>query len=342
MTIPTSGPVSFNTLKNEYNDTNPVRLNEFYRGGLVPNSTINNGSVPTSGEISLSDLRGSSNEFVAVVSSSTTQLNLQTLFTSSAWSSSVPKRVEINSGVVIGSSSISTPALTVGGGAGGVVRINNAGSIQGAGGSANSGNGGPAVRANSPTQIQNTGQIYAGGGGGGRGGTGGSGSCSNNPPTPTPCPCGGGNTRCEGGSCPCGGGTTQCCCQAVAGLPQCRVVCCRPSGCTNPGGGNPPVSGGIGGAGGRGRGYTQSNLDGVNGSLGPDCSGPSGRTGGRGGRGGFGGTWGVTGERGDTGLNGNLGGGSAGTPGGSAGNYIINDSNVTWIGGRGTVAGGVA
>jgi len=346
MTIPTSGPVSFNTLKNEYNDTNPVRLNEFYRGGLVPDSAINNGSVPTSGEISISDLRGSSNEFVAVVSSSTTQLNLQTLFSGSAWSSSVPKRVEINSGVVIGSSSISTPALTVGSGAGGVVRINNAGSIQGAGGSANSGNGGPAVRANSPTQIQNTGQIYAGGGGGGRGGTGGSGSCSPNPPTPGSCPCGPANLRCDGGSCPCGSGTTNsgCQCSAAAPNPQvCRLVSCRQSPCpSNPGSSNPPVSGGVGGSGGRGRGYTQSNLDGVTGSLGPDCSGPSGRTGGRGGQGGFGGNWGATGEQGDTGLNGNLSGGSAGTPGGSAGNYIINDSNVTWIGGRGTVAGGVA
>ena len=326
MTIPTSGPVSFNTLKNEYNDTNPVRLNEFYRGGLVPNSTINNGSVPTSGEISLSDLRGSSNEFVAVVSSSTTQLNLQTLFTSSAWSSSVPKRVEINSGVVIGSSSISTPALTVGGGAGGVVRINNAGSIQGAGGSANSGNGGPAVRANSPTQIQNTGQIYAGGGGGGRGGTGGSGSCSNNPPTPTQCPCGGGNTRCEGGSCPCGGGTTQCCCQAVAGLPQCRVVCCRPSGCTNPGSPRPNSAGGTAGAGGLGEGSNQSASPGNPGSS----SGSSCGSGGTGGAGGIGGAFGNAGSPGNPGSNGNVTSGSPGGSGFSAGNYLNGSANATF------------
>lgn len=313
----------------------------------MPDSAINNGNVPTSGEISLSDLRGSSNEYIVVVSSSTTQLNLQTLFSASVWSSSVPKRVEINNGVVIGSSSVATPALTVGGGAGGVVRINNAGSIQGAGGAANSGAGGPAVRANSPTEIQNTGQIYAGGGGGGRGGTGGTGTCSNNPPSPGACPCGPPGLRCENGTCPCGGGFTNNSCQCSASFPdpaRCRQVSCRQSPCPPvPGGSNPPVGGGIGGSGGVGRGYTQTNVDGDIGGLGPDCSGPSGRTGGQGGQGGFGGTWGAIGEQGDQGLNGNTGStGSGGTPGGSAGNYIINDSNVTWIGPRGTVAGGVA
>jgi len=330
MAIPSSGPVSFEDLKNEYNDTDPVELDEFYRGDLVPNSAINNGNVPTSGSLSLEDLRGSSNEYVAEVTTSTTQLDLQTLFTAAAWSSAVPKRVEIPSGVVIGSADTATPALTI------------SGAIRGAGGSANSGNGGPAVTANSTSEIQNTGEIYAGGGGGGRGGTGGTGSCSPTPGSPTPCPCGPGNLRCEGGSCPCGGGSSQCCCQAVGGLPQCRVVCCRPSGCTNPPSGNPNVSGGVGGDGGQGRGFVQAANPGSAGSAGPTCSGPSGSTGGAGGTGGTGGDWGTDGDVGGTGSNGNLGSGGAGVAGGTAGNYIINDSNVTWIGPRGTVAGGVA
>jgi len=342
MPIPTSGPITFTELKNEFNDVDPVFLRDFYRGGgLVPDSPVNS-NVPTSGQISVSEMRGASNELVAIVSSNTTQLNISTLFSPSDWSSSIPKRVQINSGVVIGSTSTGTPALTVGGGAGGVVRLDNAGSIRGAGGSANSGNGGPALRANNAVEIQNTGEIYAGGGGGGRGGTGGSGSCSPTPGSPTPCPCGPGQLGCVGGACPCGGNFILCCCNAVAGLPQCRIICCRAPGCTNPPSGNPNVSGGAGGAGGRGRGYTQSAQGGSTGSLGPDCNGPSGRTGGRGGTGGTGGDWGTNGDTGNAGNNGNLGSGSAGIAGGTRGAYIINDSNVTWIGPRGTVAGRVA
>ena len=331
-------------IRDEFFGSDPASIDQYYRGGgLVPNVPANS-NVPTSGAITYEDFYSARYEEIVTVTSSSNNLDVQGLFSSADWSSAKFKRVIINSGVVIGSTSTGSAALTVPSNFGNTVILENNGSIRGAGG--NGGVGGDAIRVPpgvpNAVEIENQGEVFGGGGAGGVGGTGGTSSCPPNPPTPTPCPCGSGNLRCEGGSCPCGGGSTQCCCQAVGGLPQCRVVCCRPSGCTNPGGGNPPVSGGIGGAGGRGRGYTQSNLDGVNGSLGPDCSGPSGRTGGRGGRGGFGGTWGVTGERGDTGLNGNLGGGSAGTPGGSAGNYIINDSNVTWIGGRGTVAGGVA
>ena len=324
MAIPTSGPVSFNTLKTEYNDTDPVQLTDFYRGGLVPDSAINNGNVPTSGEISIADLRGSSNEFIVSVSSPTTVLNVQSLFPTPVWSSSTPKTVNIDSGVVIGATLTTEYALTVPSGAGGVVTINNAGNIRAAGGaggvSGAGGNGGNAVRVQSPTTITNTGTIYAGGGGGGRGSTGSTGCCPN-PPSCRDIDGGGG---CCSGFCDQGSKIGDNCFVAGA-CPGCNVFCvarcriCNNVPCS-------PRTGGAGGNGGRGRGYLQSSQPGQSGGDPRGCGSGGGFTGGEGG------TWGTSGERG-------LGGGAFG---GLSGSYIVGDSLVTWNGGRGDVAGNVA
>lgn len=60
MAIPTSGPVSFGDLRNEFGGSGPVYFSQFYRnGGLVPN-TPTNGNVPASGQISLASMRGAS------------------------------------------------------------------------------------------------------------------------------------------------------------------------------------------------------------------------------------------------------------------------------------------
>ena len=62
MVIPSTGAISMNTIQTEFGGSNPISLNEYYRGGnLVPNFanvTINN-SVPTSGAISMNNFRGS-------------------------------------------------------------------------------------------------------------------------------------------------------------------------------------------------------------------------------------------------------------------------------------------
>lgn len=128
----------------------------------------------------LVDFLKDANEFLLIISTTTTNLNLQTIFNntfgSTAWTSTKRKRVIINTGVIIGATSSNNNALTIPSGLGGSLKIENYGSIQGAGGSANSGTGGNAIFASSAASIDNRGTIYAGGGGGGIGGNGGQGS----------------------------------------------------------------------------------------------------------------------------------------------------------------------
>jgi hypothetical protein len=120
------------------------------------------------------------NEVVIYVTANTTNLNVQTLFEATypgSWASTAPKRLVINSGVIVGATDTSNYALNIPSGFGSTVRIDNSGSIQGAGGAANSGTGGNAIFAGEfGISINNQGTIYAGGGGGGTGGTGGGGS----------------------------------------------------------------------------------------------------------------------------------------------------------------------
>ena len=58
-TIPASGPVSFNDIQNAYGGSNPIGLNEYYRGGsYVDNTGVASPNIPTSGAISVSNFRG--------------------------------------------------------------------------------------------------------------------------------------------------------------------------------------------------------------------------------------------------------------------------------------------
>ena len=60
MAIPTSGSVSLGDLQTEFGGTNPIEIDEYYRGGTyVPNTATNTG-VPLSGTISLGDFYGAS------------------------------------------------------------------------------------------------------------------------------------------------------------------------------------------------------------------------------------------------------------------------------------------
>jgi hypothetical protein len=56
MPLPASGTISLNDLQNEFGGSNPIAITEYYRGppGLVPDIPANS-SVPTSGQISLSN-----------------------------------------------------------------------------------------------------------------------------------------------------------------------------------------------------------------------------------------------------------------------------------------------
>jgi len=61
MAITTSGAISLNNIQTEFGGTNPININEYYKGGTnVPSTTANN-SIPTSGAISFDDFYGGSN-----------------------------------------------------------------------------------------------------------------------------------------------------------------------------------------------------------------------------------------------------------------------------------------
>jgi hypothetical protein len=61
MAVPSSGAVSIQDLVDEFGGSTPHSISEYYRGGsLVPDVSANN-SVPTSGEIALTDFYGAVN-----------------------------------------------------------------------------------------------------------------------------------------------------------------------------------------------------------------------------------------------------------------------------------------
>ena len=60
MSIPLTGPVTLAQLQIEFGGTDPVSLDEYYRGGAFVPNTTRNASIPTSGAISLEEFRGSS------------------------------------------------------------------------------------------------------------------------------------------------------------------------------------------------------------------------------------------------------------------------------------------
>jgi len=58
MVLQTSGAISLNDIQTEFGGSNPININEYYRGGAnVPDTAANSG-IPTSGTISLDDFYG--------------------------------------------------------------------------------------------------------------------------------------------------------------------------------------------------------------------------------------------------------------------------------------------
>lgn len=114
---------------------------------------------------------------IVVTLSNDTNVVLSSLFDPTVWADArIDKRVIIPDGVTIGSNLVSTPALRTGTGFAGVLKLDNSGNIDGAGGPVNGGDGGPALRSDQAGFIlDNSGLIRAGGAGGGIGGVGGAG-----------------------------------------------------------------------------------------------------------------------------------------------------------------------
>ena len=331
MTLPSSpNSISLKQIQTEFGGADPISISEYYRNGSY--TTSNNANVPVDSTIhppiKFSNFYGAAREILVVVSTTTTDLNVSTLF-GSYWTQTIPKRVVINSGVIIGATNTSNYALNIPSGFGGTVKIDNNGSIQGAGGASNGGNGGPAILAGaSGVSIDNQGTIYGGGGGGGKGGTGGAGTYTYYFPDYQYC------EMAVNNNCPYGGtksGTYRVqCCQGSDNACEKSVwrnVCVETR----------SSAGGTGGSGGVGQGYNQSA---TTAPIFGATNGPTdgGTNAGRGGVGGNGSTWGTTGGNGSAGANGTPGlavqtVGAAGGPayGGLGGYYIVNNGNVTWI-----------
>ena len=61
MTLPNSGALSFSQIQTEFGGSNPISLNEYYRGGANVPSHANTSGIPSSGAISVSNFYGKSN-----------------------------------------------------------------------------------------------------------------------------------------------------------------------------------------------------------------------------------------------------------------------------------------
>jgi hypothetical protein len=348
MAIQDSGQIKISDIVAEFGGTAPHGMTEYYRNG--DNVPGNNTNVPESGQISLTNFYSAVNEIQQTYSSTTTNLNLATVFGGN-WGSTVPKRVTINSGVTIGATS-GNAAILIPSGMAGTLVIDNNGSIEGHGGAANSGAGGNAITATHTTGVTinnaSGASIKAGGGGGGQGGTGGTGGnggaggtggggkydyvvytqpCNDYAPKgdssyaqtyqiPSRCQQNGGDGRFQNASA----------CMVQYYLPS-WVFQCLAEANTNGGaggaGGNSGGAGGAGGAGGVGQGYNQTNTSGSSGSAG--ASGGSGSGGSSGGtNAGTGGTGGARGQGGTGGT-----GGAGGTFGNSGGTGLTGSTGAT-------------
>ena len=70
MPLQTSGTITLAQIQTEFGGSNPIALNEYYRGGgLVPN-TAANANIPTSGQIALSNFYGGSKSVTTIYDTS--------------------------------------------------------------------------------------------------------------------------------------------------------------------------------------------------------------------------------------------------------------------------------
>ena len=351
MPVPSTGPVAISDLVTEFGGTAPHSMSEYYRNG--DNVPGNNTSVPESGAFGLSNARGAVNE-IAIAATSGANIDISTLFGAN-WTSTVPKRLTIGSGVTIGGTG-SSAAIIIPSNMAGTLEIDNAGDIIGFGGAAGAAGGNAISNSASNVTINNTGLLAGGGGGGGLGGQGGNGSYSATVRQPSSgwyysstykwqivgnalqlrvqWNTGGYVQKSQNYQ----GGTTS---WTTGGwtylrgsqrevdydFPYYFYEIARQQNQTV------STSGGSGGSGGVGQGYTQTNASGSAGASG-------GTNAGTGGTGGAGATYGNAGSTGSTGANGNSTNGSAGSAGGAAG-AAVTGTTVT-MNNTGTLHGAVA
>ena len=184
MALPASGPLAFTNIQTEFGGTNPIGLNEYYRGGPFVPVSINTAPIPASGTIAANNFYGTAKRVSIPLSIPSPTYNYDVFNNRGpnyvAGVSDVS--VTVNPGVLVGSTSTGAYAMLVPSSfsPGDTVTITNNGVIQGMGGGggpgqfgASNGNpgggGGNALYVNRPTTIQNNSVIAGGGGGGGAG-----------------------------------------------------------------------------------------------------------------------------------------------------------------------------
>jgi hypothetical protein len=185
MPIQSSGAISLANIQTEFLGANPISLSEYYRGSVndyskyiyaydTSNNAINNLTVPSSGQVSLSNYYGTGRVFQYTISGSMQELNITSSWlTSVGWNGVMPVLITIQAGRYLWSNSTSTAGLTISY----PITLENYGYIIGKGGNGgaswgNGGNGGPALATNVSGIIinNNSGAYIAGGGGGGASG----------------------------------------------------------------------------------------------------------------------------------------------------------------------------
>ena len=177
MALSSTGSISLSQVQTEFGGSNPISLSEYYRNGSYV--TQNNTGVPTSGAISLGNLRGTERWFYYTFSSNVKQADLRSILVAAGWDQNDPVVATVNSSVWLWSDSTSVGGLTISGSFPNGVTLYNYGKIIGKGGAGGDGSsassrgngqaGGPAIYLSSTgvNIINQTGAYIAGGGGGG-------------------------------------------------------------------------------------------------------------------------------------------------------------------------------
>lgn len=148
MAVTSSGQITINNLVAEFGGSAPHSLSEYYGGGsLVPAGA--NPNVPTSGEIEIGDFYGAVAATVLNITGNVNNYNIKSAVVAAGGDQNTPVILTISSGVTVGSTSSSTPAMKTdtGWGSGVTINITNNGSIvggSGSGGNVNPGSGGGA------------------------------------------------------------------------------------------------------------------------------------------------------------------------------------------------------
>ena len=110
MPLTGSGQISIGDIAGEFGGSAPHALSEYYGGGgLVPAGA--NPGVATSGQINVGSFYGTVAATVLTISSNTNDYNIKSAAVAAGGDTSTPVILTINSGVTVGSTSTSTPAM---------------------------------------------------------------------------------------------------------------------------------------------------------------------------------------------------------------------------------------